>query len=578
MDAMFKPIPYYRLARWLYLRGVPVIPRILQRLSVLLFQCYIPYTADIGEEFEVAYWGMGVVIHPRTKIGSHVFVAHGVTIGGRNQSGKAPTIEDFVYISTGAKVLGDVTIGSGSVVGANAVVIKSVPARCIAVGVPAHVSRENINVYDYTGWPKFMDSTASPSKSEMAASPSVSGLRVLHIVNSFEMGGSEQQMVEVACRQNANGYKVSVACLSASGPLLETLQKANIKVTEFNPHGGFLRPQGLYQLLRLIRFLRHERLDVFQAHELYSTLLGVPAAWLARIPVILSSRRNLAHWWWYTPRNRRVLRWIQQLSTFVIANSQAVCDFLIDKDGFKSHLIRVVRNAVDVQKFANVQVDRTELFPQWDAPDKLIVSVANMNTESKGYTDLIRAASEVCRYFPKARFLLVGDGRERSHLEKLTRDANLADNVVFLGKRGDVPNILKCCDLFLSASWSEGLSNSILEAMAAGLPVVATSVGGTPEVIQDELNGLLVAPHDSSALARGILRLLQDSAFSQALSRAGNERVRKEFSFEKLLNELDKTYSKGCQTVRRKKHFDPDMSGQIDFPPVDDRRFEKGLR
>jgi L-malate glycosyltransferase len=398
------------------------------------------------------------------------------------------------------------------------------------------------------------------------------------MVNSLEMGGSEHQTVEVACRQNAKGYRVSVACLSARGPLLKILQSAEIAVAEFNPGGGFLRPQALYQLLRLARFLRHERLDVFQAHELYSTLLGVPAAWLARVPVIVSSRRNLANGWWYTPRNRMVLRWIHQLSTFVIANSQAVCDFLIDKDGFKPDLIRVVRNAVDIQKFANVHADRTELFPQWDTADILIVSVANMNTESKGYTDLIRAAGEVCRHFPKARFLLVGDGRERRELEKLTREVNLADNVVFLGKRGDVPSILNCCDLFVLASWSEGLSNSILEAMAAGLPVVATSVGGTPEVIQDGLSGLLVAPHDSSALARAILRLLQDSAFSQTLARAGNERVRKEFGFEKLLNELDKTYSEGRQTIRRKKHFDPDMSGQVDFPPVDDGRFEKDVR
>jgi serine O-acetyltransferase len=151
---MLKPVPYYRLARWLYLHGIPLIPHVLQRLSVLLFQCYIPYTAEIGEGFEVGYWGMGVVIHPHAKIGRHVFIAHGVTIGGRNQSGKVPSIEDCVYVATGAKVLGDVTIGTGSIIGPNAVVIKSVPPRCIAVGIPARVSRENINVHDYTGWPK----------------------------------------------------------------------------------------------------------------------------------------------------------------------------------------------------------------------------------------------------------------------------------------------------------------------------------------------------------------------------------------------------------------------------------------
>jgi glycosyltransferase involved in cell wall biosynthesis/serine acetyltransferase len=544
---MLKPIPYYRLARWLYLRGIPFIPRILQRLSVLLFHCYIPYTAEIGDGFEVAYWGMGVVIHSRAKIGNHVFIGHGVTIGGRNQTGEAPTIEDCVFVATGAKVLGGVTIGTGSVIGANAVVIKSIPARCIAVGVPARVSRENINIHDYTGWPKFMDSAKASSPDSNSPAISISGLRILHMVNSLDMGGSEHQMVEVARRQKLKGYRVTVACLSARGPLLEILQQAGITVAEFNPRGGFLRPRGLYQLLRLTRLLRHERLDVFQAHELYSTLLGTPAAWLARVPVILSARRNLAHWWWYTPRRRKVLRWVHERSTFVIANSQAVCDDLIEEDRVNPNLVRVVRNAVDVQKFANVQPDRETLFPKLSPEDMLIVAVANMNTESKGYTDLIHAASEVCRHFPQARFLLVGDGRERSKLEGMARGANLSENILFLGKRTDVPRILPCGDLFVSSSWSEGLPNSVLEAMAAGLPVVATRVGGTPEVIEDGLSGVLVAPRDSSALANGILRVLRDKDFAQALARGGRERVKTAFGFDRLLTDLDRVYSDGRQ-------------------------------
>jgi serine O-acetyltransferase len=151
---MFNPVPYYRLARWLYLRGIPILPRIVERLNFLVFHCYIPYQAEIGEGFEVGYWGVGVVIHPRVKIGRNVFVSNGVTIGGRNELPNVPTIEDNVFIATGAKVLGELTIGQGSIIGANAVVIRSVPPRCIAVGVPARISRENINVRDYTGWPK----------------------------------------------------------------------------------------------------------------------------------------------------------------------------------------------------------------------------------------------------------------------------------------------------------------------------------------------------------------------------------------------------------------------------------------
>jgi glycosyltransferase involved in cell wall biosynthesis len=395
------------------------------------------------------------------------------------------------------------------------------------------------------------------------------------MVNSLEMGGSEHQMVEVARRQSLRGHRVTVACLSTGGPLLEVLRQAGITVVEFNPHRGLFSPQGLYQLLRLIRFLLRERPDVFQTHELYSTLLGVPAACLARVPTILSSRRNLGYWWWYTPRRRVVLRWIEQLSTFIIANSQAVCDSLVKEDGFDSRRIRVVRNAVDIQKFENVQPDRTNLFPQFGPEDRLIIAVANMNTETKGHTDLVRAAAEVCRDFPKARFLFVGDGCERSRIEDMAREVNLGANILFLGKRNDVPRILACCDLFVSSSRAEGLPNSVLEAMAAGLPVVATRVGGTPEIIQDGLSGLLVDPRDSAALARGMTRILCDAGFAQTLARAGRERVEREFSFDRLLGELDKVYLEGGQTARLKHRRSDSYTGNANVPSARDVRVGK---
>jgi glycosyltransferase involved in cell wall biosynthesis len=373
------------------------------------------------------------------------------------------------------------------------------------------------------------------------------GLRLIHVVNSFEIGGSEQQMVEVARRQVANGHRVTVACLSAKGPLLEALHQAGIRVIEFNPNGGLFRPRGIYQMFRLARFMFWQRFDVVQTHELYSTLLGIPAAWLGRVPVILSSRRDLAHWWWYTPRRRKLLRRIQSLSTFVVANSQAVRDFLVRDDGFDADSIRVVKNAVDFDRFANAPRDRATLFPSLKHEDKLIAVVANMNVQTKGHIDLIRAAVEVCRSFPQARFLLIGDGPERPCIEGMVEQLGLQENVLFLGRRNDIPNVLACCDLMALPSWAEGLPNSVLEAMAAGLPVVATSVGGTPEIIEAEVSGLLVPPRNSGALARQILRILRNPDFAQGLARTAQEHARTRFSFERLLAELDVLYREGCK-------------------------------
>jgi glycosyltransferase involved in cell wall biosynthesis len=332
---------------------------------------------------------------------------------------------------------------------------------------------------------------------------------------------------------------------------MDVLRHAGISVIEFNPKGGLFRPRGIFQVLRLTWFLVRHPFDVIQTHDLYSTLMGVPAAWLARVPVILSCRRDLSHWWWYTPRRRKLLRHIQNRSTYVIANSQAVRDFLVEQDGFDPNLVRVVRNGVDLERFTNVPRDRQGLFPHLASDSKLIAVVANMHVETKGHTDLIRAAAEVSRELPAAKFLLVGDGAERAHIEGMVAELGLSETVLFLSRRNDVPNVLACCDLFVLPSWAEGLPNSVLEAMAAGVPVVATRVGGTPEIIQDGVNGLLVRPRDARELAQAIAQLLREPKLAQKLAEAAQERVRLEFSFDRLLAELDSLYREDGQRKGR---------------------------
>jgi glycosyltransferase involved in cell wall biosynthesis len=370
-------------------------------------------------------------------------------------------------------------------------------------------------------------------------------MRIFHMVNSLDMGGSEHQMVEVASRQQAKGYEVVVACLSAQGVLTEVLEHSGIPIIEFNPKGSLLRPRGVFQLLRLIWFFVRHPLDVVQTHDLYSTLLGVPAAWLARVPMILSCRRDLSRWWWYTPRRRRFLRYIQNHSTFVIANSQSVRDFLVEQDGFDPNLIRVIPNGVDLKRFTTARPDRRRLFPHLAERTYLVAVVANMNVETKGHPDLIRAAAEVLQECRDAKFLLIGDGPERTRLEAMVTELGLSETVLFLGFCNDVPDILACCDLFVLPSWAEGLPNSVLEAMAAGVPVVATRVGGIPEIIDDGKSGLLVAPKDPQALARAILRLLGDKELAKRFATCARERVQEEFSFERLLSQLDRLYIEG---------------------------------
>jgi glycosyltransferase involved in cell wall biosynthesis len=165
-----------------------------------------------------------------------------------------------------------------------------------------------------------------------------------------------------------------------------------------------------------------------------------------------------------------------------------------------------------------------------------------MNVKSKGHSDLIAAGQEICQEFPGAKFLCIGDGIERRELERTVEELRLRNHFLFLGRRDDVPNILACCDLFVLPSWAEGLPNSVLEAMAAGVPVVATRVGGIPEIIADGVGGLLVPAQDSRALAAAIAQLLRDPQRAQRFAEVAQERARTEFSYERLLAALDRLY------------------------------------
>ncbi|PYX88295.1 MAG: hypothetical protein DMG67_17525 [Acidobacteria bacterium] len=366
--------------------------------------------------------------------------------------------------------------------------------------------------------------------------------RVLHLVDTLNVGGTETQMAQAALRLHAKRHDVTVGCLRAEGPLLEVLQQAGISVVEFRKEKTLLSLNGVRQLLRLAVFLRRKNFHALHAHDLWANLLGVPAARLARTPVIISSRRYLADLEWHTPWRNRLMGLIYRRSTQVVVNSVAVRETLLGSYGLPLKKVRIVYNAVDIDRFMGVQPDRDRLLPGVGIGAKVIAVVANMYSPVKGHAHLIAAASSVCSALPETIFLLIGDGRERSKLEQLVREAGLENNFLFAGHRKDVPELLACCNLAVLPSEAEAMPNALLEAMASGLPVVATRVGGNLEVIEDGANGLLVPPRDPETLAAAIQRMLQDSPFAARLARAGQEQVRNRFSFDHLIAEFERLY------------------------------------
>lgn len=365
--------------------------------------------------------------------------------------------------------------------------------------------------------------------------------KVFFFLDSLQVGGTETQAVELARRLDPAVYEVTLGCLRLQGPLLEKLQASAVKLREFHPAGGLDSPRGVWQLLRLAAFLRRERFDLVHTHDLWTNLMGVPAARLARVPVIISSRRDLAHFDWYQGRRRKWLRRIQNLSDVVLANAGPIRDALIRDDHFAPEKVRVIPNGVDVEKFYRAMRDRERLFPGI-GPGKLIVLVGNMHSDVKGHPWLIEAATKIAPEFPHTRFLLVGSGDCQDDFARRVAELGLQKNFRFLGRRNDIPEILVSSDIAVLPSRAEGLPNAILEYMAAGLPVVASQVGGNPELVRDGETGLLVPPQDAGALAAALLRLLRDDPLASRLGQGGHAWVKNHFSFERLVEETGQLY------------------------------------
>jgi L-malate glycosyltransferase len=366
--------------------------------------------------------------------------------------------------------------------------------------------------------------------------------KVFYLVDSLNVGGTEVQAVELATRLDPAHYDATLGCLRARGPLLERLTGTSVQVCEFYPRGGFDSPHGVYQMLRLARFLRRGRFRIFHAHDLYANILGIPAAVIARVPVIISSQRDLGHLALYKSGRRVWLRRLQKFSTAVLTNANAVREAILAEDHFEPEKVRVIHNGVDLARFSQPSKDRGWLAPAANQ-EKWIVLVGNIHSEVKGHAVLIAAAETVVREFPDVRFLFVGDGERRKTLEEQIAGLGLEKHFLFLGRRNDVPRILSCCDFGVLPSQAEGLPNAVLEYLAAGLPTIASRVGGNAEIIQDGQTGLLVPPNDPAALAEAILKLLRDPDLAAELAASGRSYVAAEFSFQRLIEKTDQMYT-----------------------------------
>lgn len=337
-------------------------------------------------------------------------------------------------------------------------------------------------------------------------------------------------MVELIRRLDRTEFEIHVACFHRRGAL-QSLVSDNVASIATFPIDGFGRLATVREWLAFARWCRRIEARIVHTCELYANIFGLPGAALAGVDVRIGNRRELA-----TPDKTRAQLACQRLAYAtahaVVANSAAAAAQL-RREGVPARKIQTISNGVDCTRFAPVRPAGRQI--------RRVVTVANLRPE-KGHDTLISAAALVVAARPDTEFVIVGSGPLDAPLRREVASRGLGDRVQFLGERSDVPALLASSDLFVLPSRSEAFPNGVLEAMAVGLPVVATRVGGVPELVESDVNGLLVEPDRPDSMAAAVLDLMSHPARASALGQAARQRAVQQFSFDRMVAGFEHLY------------------------------------
>ncbi|HKP00867.1 MAG TPA: glycosyltransferase [Nitrospiraceae bacterium] len=402
-----------------------------------------------------------------------------------------------------------------------------------------------------------MPSVSVPVNSEPSGTivSSVEGYRpkVLHLINHFQVGGTERQAVLLLQHLDRTRYDVRLAVLSKAGPLFEEVARVYPHVEEY-PLTSFYNVNALKQVLRLRRYLLTHHIQIIHTHEFWSGLLAVAASRFTRTRIIASQRHlrmsdRLVHHW-----GRRVLN---AIADRVLVNAEAIRKQILETSRNAPAKVVVVRNGLTLVEdrlveSCNTRPDgassvrrsaRSVLINTLGISDTSMIvgMVANLRPV-KGHRHLIEAASRILQAHPDVHFVLIGEGDLRTALERQVKELGIDGHVHFMGHREDARLLTAGFDMAVLASFHEGMPNTVLEAMAAGVPVVATAVGGVKELIVDQETGFLVPPGDTAAMVDRLEKMLVQNHLRAAIGLRGHEFVHATFGMERMIASVQYLY------------------------------------
>lgn len=358
-------------------------------------------------------------------------------------------------------------------------------------------------------------------------------MRILFLIDNLRPGGAQKALLSIAIEAKRLGSEPEVWCLGGSSSIQQAFEDAKIPVLG----GATTFLEILKTPFALLGHLLQQKTDILQTFLFHSDVTGRIIGRLVRLvrlgdkrPLIVSSVRatNLRNRWWQF----LLLRMTAPMADAFTAVSQRTLDFAEEREGVKRRRTAVVPNGIDPSEW-NVAREEARARLGLQPEDFVVASVGRLH-EQKGYEYLLSAVRHLLQDLPGAIFLIAGYGPLEEQLKARSRELGVASNVRFMGYRRDVPDILGACDLYVLPSLWEGMSNAVLEAMAAGRPIIATSVDGNIEQIANGKTGILVPPRNSKALAEAILRLYRDPQLASRMAQSAKEKVEGDFSLRAM--------------------------------------------
>ena len=364
-------------------------------------------------------------------------------------------------------------------------------------------------------------------------------MRILFLSTSMGLGGADQQLLSAAQVLRDRGHEIRIVSLTPLGPMGLQARSLGLATDSLEMRRGVPDPRGLARLVRIVRAWKP---DVVHSHMVHANLMARVVRLLVPVPVLVSTIHNVYEGGPLLMAGYRLTNGLVDHMTII---SQAAADRFVGERIVPGRLLTVIANGVDTDRMRNLPPEgRAALRGEMSVGDQQFVWLAVGRFEAaKDYPNMLRAFGDVRAREPRAVLVIVGQGSLQAEAEASTAELGLREAVRFLGARDDVPAVMSAADGYVMSSAWEGMPMVLLEAAAAGLPIVATAVGGNGEVVRDGESGFLVPARDSGLLRAGMLRLMAlPEEQRRAMGERGREHVRANYGLQRVAERWERVY------------------------------------